>query len=387
MPSLPRLRTTALLLGTAATLILLTACSKGENAGAAAPGQQAPQVAVVEARAAAAAVTTELPGRTAAYQIAEIRPQVGGIIQERLFTEGAEVAAGDLLYRIDPATYEASLESARAALARAEANAETARVKAERYAELVKIKAISTQANDDAVAAHKQAQAEIASARAAVSVARIDLDRTRVSAPIAGRIGRSTVTAGALVTANQDTALAIVQQLDPIYVDLTQSGSELMQLRRAMQDGRIQRGGAGETPVRLVFEDGSEYAHEGRLAFSEVTVDPGTGTVTLRAVVPNPEQELLPGMYVRARIEQGVNENAIHLPHAAVQRDPRGNATVMVVKEDDTVESRTLTVARSTGESWVVTSGLEPGERVVVEGLQRIRPGAKVSVVSAAEAR
>lgn len=384
MPSLPRLRTTALLVTAAATL-LLTACGKDDTA--AAPAQQAPKVAVIEVRAAAAAVTTELPGRTTPYQVAEIRPQVGGIVQERLFTEGAEVAAGALLYRIDPATYEANLESARAALARAEANAETARVKAERYAELVKIKAVSTQAYDDAVAAHKQAQAEIASARAAVSVARIDLERTQVKAPIAGRIGRSSVTAGALVTANQADTLAVVQQLDPIYVDLTQSGTELMQMRRAIQEGRIQRGPAGETSVRLVFEDGSEYAQEGRLAFSEVTVDPGTGSVTLRAVVPNPEQQLLPGMYVRARIDQGVNENAITLPHAALQRDPRGNATVMVVKEDDTVESRTLTVARSTGEGWVVTSGLQAGERVVVEGLQRIRPGAKVSVVSAAEAR
>ncbi|MDX5363549.1 MAG: efflux RND transporter periplasmic adaptor subunit [Pseudazoarcus pumilus] len=386
MPSLPRLRSHRLLLTSAAALILLSACGQGDNAGQQA-GPQAPKVTVIEARAEAAPVTTELPGRTTPYQVAEIRPQVGGIVQERLFTEGGEVTAGAVLYRIDPATYEAALESARAALARAEANAETARVKAERYAELVKIKAVSTQAYDDAVAAHKQAQAEIASARAAVSVARIDLDRTQVKAPIAGRIGRSSVTAGALVTANQEMALATVQQLDPIYVDLTQSGTELMQMRRAIEDGRIQRGSAGETPVRLVFEDGTEYAHEGRLAFSEVTVDPGTGSVTLRAVVPNPGQELLPGMYVRARIDQGVNENAISLPHAAVQRDPRGNATVMVVKADDTVESRTLTVARSTGTSWVVTSGLQPGERVVVEGLQRIRPGAKVSVVSAAEAR
>jgi membrane fusion protein, multidrug efflux system len=386
MPSLPRLRSNGLLAAATAALVLLSACGQDENAGQQ-QGQQAPKVTVIEVRAEAAPVTTELPGRSTPYQVAEIRPQVGGIVRERLFTEGGEVAAGELLYRIDPATYEAALESARAALARAEANAEAARVKAERYAELVKIKAVSTQAYDDAVAAHKQAQAEVASARAAVTAARIDLDRTEVKAPIAGRIGRSSVTAGALVTANQEQALATVQQLDPIYVDLTQSGTELMQMRRAIEEGRIQGSNGGETPVRLVFEDGTDYAHEGRLAFSEVTVDPGTGSVTLRAVVPNPDQQLLPGMYVRARIDQGVNENAISLPHAAVQRDPRGNATVMVVKADDTVESRTLTVARSTGESWVVTSGLQPGERVVVEGLQRIRPGAKVSVVSAAEAR
>lgn len=386
MPAPTRLRTPGLLAFSAAAVLALSACSGGNDSGQQAQ-QQAPKVAVIEVRGEAAPVTTELPGRTTPFQIAEIRPQVGGIVQERLFTEGAEVAAGELLYRIDPATYEAHLESARAAQARAEANAESARVKAERYAELVKIKAVSTQAYDDAVAAHKQAQAEIASARAAVTAARIDLDRTAVKAPIAGRIGRSGVTAGALVTANQAQALATVQQLDPIYIDLTQSGTELLALRRAMDEGRIQRNQAGETPVRVVFEDGTEYGRAGQLAFSEVTVDPGTGTVTLRAVVPNPEQRLLPGMYVRARIDLGTNENAILLPHAAVQRDPRGNATAMVVKDDDTVESRKLTVARATGEHWVVTSGLESGERVVIEGLQRIRPGAKVSIVSADQAR
>lgn len=385
MPSLPRFRTSGLLATAAASLVLLSAC--GGNDQAAAPPQQAPKVAVIEVRGEAAPVTSELPGRTTPFQVAEIRPQVGGIIQERLFTEGAEVKAGELLYRIDPDTYAAELESAKAALARAEANAEAARVRAERFAELVKIKAVSTQAYDDAVATNKQGQAEIASARANMSRARIDLERTRVSAPIAGRIGRSTVTAGALVTANQDHALATVQQLDPIYVDLTQSGTELMQMRRAIEEGRIHRNSEGETPVKLILEDGSEYEHEGKLAFSEVTVDPGTGTVTMRALVPNPDQRLLPGMYVRARIDQGVNENAIQLPHAAVQRDPRGNAIAMVVKEDDTIEQRTLTVARATGEKWVVSSGLEPGDRVVVEGLQRIRPGAKVSVVSADEAR
>lgn len=386
MPSRSPLRTPRLIAGAAAALVLLAACGKADNAGAP-PPQQAPKVAVIEARAEAAPVTVELPGRTSPYLVAEIRPQVGGIVQQRLFAEGAEVAAGELLYRIDPATYEATLESARAALARAEANADAARVRAARYEELVKIKAVSTQAYDDAVAAHKQAQAEVASARAAVSAARIDLDRTQVKAPIGGRIGRSSVTAGALVTANQEHALATVQQLDPIYVDLTQSGTEMMRLRRAVEEGRIQGNGERETPVRVVFEDGTEYADAGLLAFSEVTVDPGTGSVTLRAVVPNPEQRLLPGMYVRARIDLGVNENAIALPHAAVQRDPRGNATAMVVKDDDTIEARVLTVERATGERWIVTSGVSAGERVVIEGLQRIRPGAKVNVVSADEAR
>lgn len=384
MPSAPASRLAAAV--AALSLALLAGCDNAGNASAP-PGPPPPKVAVIDVRAEAAQVTTELPGRTSPYLVAEIRPQVGGIVQERLFTEGAEVAAGDLLYRIDPATYQATLESARAAQARAEANAEAARVRAARYEELVKIKAVSSQSYDDAVAAHKQAQAEVASARAAVTAARIDVERTQVKAPIAGRIGRSSVTAGALVTANQEHALATVQQLDPIYVDLTQSGTDLMQLRRAVEDGRLQRNEAGETPVRLVFEDGSDYAHEGRLAFSEVTVDPGTGTVTLRAVFPNPEQRLLPGMYVRARIEQGVNDNVIRLPHAAVSRDPRGRPLAMVVNGEDTVEVRALTVDRSTNEHWIVREGLQAGDRVVVEGLQRIRPGAKVSVVSAAEAR
>lgn len=386
MLSEPRFRPTALLSAAAALLVLLTACSNsGDDAETPAPPP--PEVSIFEVSAAPLALIAELPGRTAPYLAAEIRPQVGGIIQQRLFTEGAEVGEGELLYRIDPASYEATLESARAALARAEANATAARVRVERYEELVKIKAVSTQAYDDAVAAHKQAQAEIASGKAAVSAARIDLDRTRVSAPIAGRIGRSSVTPGALVTANQNEALATVQQLDPIYVDLTQSSTEMMRLRRAAEQGRLQRDSQGNTPVRLVFEDGSEYEHEGMLAFSEVTVDPGTGSVTLRAVFPNPEHYLLPGMYVRARAVQGVNEEAIRLPHAAVSRDPRGRPLAMVVNEQGIVESRLLTIDRSTNEHWIVSDGLLPGERVVIEGLQRIQPGAKVSVADSAAAR
>lgn len=381
-----RLRPALLLASTAAALVLLAGCNKND-ASANAAGAPLPEVAVLEVRAEPVPVTTELPGRTTAYLAAEIRPQVGGIVQERLFTEGAEVKKGELLYRIDAATYEATLESARAAQSRAEANAEATRTLSERYQELVKINAVSTQAYDDAVATFKQAQAEIASSRAAVTSARIDVERTRVSSPIAGRIGRSSVTAGALVTANQDQALAMVQQLDPIYVDLTQSGTDIMRLRRAAEQGRLKRDSSGETPVRLVLEDGSEYEHTGTLAFSEVTVDPDTGSVTLRAVFENPEQRLLPGMYVRAHIDQGVNENAIRLPHAAVSRDARGRALAMVVNDEDTVEARPLTIERSSNEYWVVSDGLNMGDRVVVEGLQRIQPGAKVSVVSAAEQR
>src|SRR5690606_23712259 len=239
--------------------------------------------------------------------------------------------------------------------------AAAAKVRAARHEELVKIKAVSTQARDDAFTEYKQAQAEVASSRAALKRAEIDLEYTRVTSPIDGHIGRSTVTPGALVTANQAEALATVQQLDPIYVDLTQSGAELMRLRRAVDEGRIQRDGEGQLPVKLMFEDGSEYEHECQLAFSEVTVDQSTGTVTLRALFPNPEQRLLPGMYVRARISQGVSEGAISLPHAAVSRDPRGNALAMVVNDEDTVEARPLTIERATGTLWIVTGGLNVG--------------------------
>lgn len=382
----PYQRRTAATTAALALVALLAACSNEESASQAGNGgAPPPEVAVIEVRATSVPVSTELPGRTSAYMIAEIRPQVGGIIEERHFVEGAEVERGALLYQIDAATYEAEVDSARAAVARAQANAEAARVRAERYAELVKIKAVSTQSYDDAVAAHKQAQAEIASSQAALKRAQIDLQYTRVTSPIAGRIGRSTVTAGALVTASQAHALATVQQLDPIYVDLTQSGNEMRALRRAVESGRVRRDAEGDTLVQLVFEDGTEYEHEGRLAFSEVSVDPDTGSVTLRALFPNPEQRLLPGMYVRARIDQGTAEGAITLPHAAVQRDPRGNPLAMVVNDEDTIESRALTIQRATSDAWIVSDGLQPGDRVVVEGLQRIRPGAKVSVVDSEE--
>ncbi len=382
----PSSRRTAATTAVLALVALLAACSDGQSESQAGNGgAPPPEVAVIEVSATSVPVSAELPGRTSAYMIAEIRPQVGGIIEERRFTEGAEVKRGELLYQIDAATYAAEVDSARAAVARAEANAEAARVRSERYAELVKIKAVSTQAYDDAIAAHKQAQAEIASSRAALKRAEINLEYTRVTSPIAGRIGRSTVTAGALVTASQAQALATVQQLDPIYVDLTQSGNDMRALRRAVEAGRVRRDAEGETPVQLVFEDGTDYEHEGRLAFSEVSVDPDTGSVTLRALFPNPEQRLLPGMYVRARIDQGTAEGAITLPHAAVQRDPRGNPLAMVVNGDDEIESRPLTIQRATSDAWIVTDGLEPGDRVVVEGLQRIRPGAKVSVADSKE--
>ena len=370
----------------AASALFLAACSGGKEQGAA-PGagaqQQAPAVTVMTVATAAVPMVTELPGRTTPYLIAELRPQVTGILTERAFKEGSEVEAGQVLYRIDPALYQAALDSAKANLARAEANAQAASIKAQRHAGLVKIDAVSKQANDDAQAALKQAQAEVAVAKAALDKAKIDLDYTRLKSPIAGRIGRSAVTAGALVTANQAQALATVQQLDPIYVDLTQSSAEMLRMRAEIAAGRLQPGAKGEVPVRLVLEDGSEYAAEGRLALSEVTVDEGTGSVTLRAQFPNADGVLLPGMYVRARLPQGTRSEAIRVPHKALSRDPRGNALVMVVNAESKVEARPVQVVQSLGSDWVVTSGLAAGERIIVEGLQKVRPGAPVQAQEA----
>jgi membrane fusion protein (multidrug efflux system) len=360
--------------------LALSACNRGQQpaAGAQPDEAQAVPVGVIVAKTEPAPLVTELPGRTTPFLVAELRPQVTGIIQKRLFTEGGVVEAGQTLYQIDPATYQAAYDSAAASLARAQANLVNARLKAERYSELVKIEAVSKQANDDADAALKLAEADVASARATVEKSRIDLDFTRLRAPISGRIGRSLVTPGALVTANQVNALATVQQLDPIYVDLTQSSAEMQRLRREIAAGTLSNAAARDLPVRLMLEDGSEYAHEGKLAFSEVSVDPGTGSVTLRARFPNPDGELLPGMYVRARLVQGQTEQAILLPHAAVSHDPRGEAQVMLVNAENLAEARVVQVRGTQGKNWIITSGLAAGERVIVEGLQKIRPGGPV---------
>jgi membrane fusion protein (multidrug efflux system) len=366
---------------------LLVACGGKETPpGPGAGGPGAPAVTVLTLKAESVPVASELPGRTSPYLIAELRPQVTGIVKERLFKEGSEVKAGQVLYQIDPATHQAAFDSAQANLARAEANLYAARLKAGRYAELVKIEAVSRQDNDEAVAALKQAQADVGSARAALDKANIDLGFTRVTSPIAGRIGRSAVTVGALVTANQDEALATVQKLDPIYVDLTQSSAELLRMRRDLESGRLQRAAGNAVPVRLVMEDGSLYGSEGKLAFSEVTVDEGTGSVTLRAVFPNPRGELLPGMYVRARLTQGTQGNAILLPHAAVSRTPRGEGQAMVVNAGNMVEPRIIKTGPSIGDKWVVTEGLAPGDRVIVEGLQKARPGSPVQAQEAGAA-
>lgn len=370
-----RLMATALLL---AASLAITACGKKQ---AALPQQGPPEVSVVTIQPQRVALTTELSGRTAPYLIAEVRPQVGGIVKKRLFTEGSDVKAGQVLYQIDPASYEAALASARANQARAEATLGTVRLKAQRYQELVKIKAVSQQDNDDAQAGLKQAEAELAAAKAAVETARINLAYTKVTAPISGRIGRSAVTDGALVTASQPTALATIQQLSPMYVDVTQSSAELLKLKQNLANGLFKKGTASQAPVKLLLEDGSPYPQSGSLKFSEVTVDQSTGSVTLRALFPNPKQLLLPGMFVRAIIEEGVNEQAILVPQRGVTRTPQGEALAMVVGDGEKVEPRPIKVVRTVGDSWLVSEGLKAGERVIVEGIQRARPGTPVKAV------
>lgn len=374
LPALGKL----LLLGS----LVLSGCGQKPGVGGGMPGTGGPaEVGVVTVQPQAVHLTTELSGRTSANVIAEIRPQVGGIVQQRFFREGGDVKAGELLYQIDAASYQATMESAKAAQAKAEANLTTLRLKAERYQELAAVKAVSQQAYDDAVAAVKTAEADVAGAKAAVESARINLGYTHLVSPISGRIGRSTVTQGALVTANQATALATVQQLDPINVDVTQSSVDLLRLRREMAAGRV-KGSGDLAKVKLLLEDGSAYPLEGKLAFSEATVDASTGSITLRASFPNPKGELLPGMYVRAVLEQGVKENAIVVPQQGLTRTPKGDATVMVVK-DGKVEARVVKAEQAMGDKWLVSEGLQAGDQVIVEGVQRARPGSPVNAVPA----
>lgn len=379
-------------LAAAACLIaLLAGCNQQKQAGGQPPGGGPPEVSVLTVEPQRLTVTTELPGRTAAYRIAEIRPQVSGIVLKRLFREGSEVKAGDQLYQIDPATYEASLASAQADVQKAEANLQAARNKASRYGDLVKNSVVSKQDFDDVQASLKQNEAQVAAAKAAYNLASINLNYTRVFAPISGRIGKSAVTEGALVTANQATALATIQQFDPIYVDVTQTASQLMKLREDMATGRIRPAEPGKIPVTLFLNsngsgDDTAYPAKGELQFSDVTVDAGTSSVQLRAVFPNPNKDLLPGLFVRARVEQGVAENAITVPQAAVARGPDGSARVWVVGADNKVNPRTIKTERAVGNVWLVSDGLAVGERVVVEGLQKVKPGAEVKPVPAQNA-
>ena len=372
-----RLRASLALLFASSSLIL-AGCNDSQSAVNTAPKD--PEVGVVTLALQSTTLKSELAGRTAAQMVAQIRPQVGGIVQKRAFTEGAMVKAGDLLYQIDPASYQSAQASAKASLARAEATAAAARLKAKRQADLFAIEAISQQDNEDAQTALQQAEADVASARAALETATINLERTRIVSPIAGRAETSTVTPGALVTANQETALTTVQQLDPIYVDIPQSSLEVLQLRKALASGSLKSEGDAAR-IQLVLEDGSTYAHEGKLQFAGVTVNTTTGAVTLRALVPNPEHLLMPGMYVRARLDKGTDPEALLVPQPAIGRDNTGKATALVVTPENKVEQRKVEVAEAIGTNWRVTDGLKAGERVVVEGSSKVRPGQSVRVV------
>ncbi|NBC46710.1 MAG: efflux RND transporter periplasmic adaptor subunit [Gammaproteobacteria bacterium] len=367
--------------------VLLGGCQgASEDAASAGPGGGVPpEVGVLTITAQPLTLTTALPGRTAPCAIAEVRPQVGGLIEARLFEEGGSIEADQQLYQIDAARYQAAYDSAAAALQRSRAIHARARMKAERYAELLSSKSVSQEDYDDVQVALKEAAASVAVDEAALAAARIELEFTRVTSPIAGRIGRSAVTQGALVTANQPLALATVRQLDPIHVDLTQSSVQLLRLRRALEDGRLERP-AAEPAVTLILEDGSTYDQRGRLAFSEVSVDEGTGTVTLRATFPNPEGVLLPGMFVRAQVEEGTLAEAILAPQRAVQRDRRGNPSVFVLGDGDQVEQRPIEVVRAQGDQWLVESGLAAGDRLIVDGLQQIKPGVQVRPVAISQA-
>jgi len=327
------------------------------------------------------ALTTELPGRTSAYLVAEIRPQVNGIIQKRLFAEGSHVRAGQVLYQIDPAPFQAALENAEAAVAKAEANLHATRSRAERFKELLPEQAVSRQDYDDAAAALKQTEADIRYWKAMARTARINLGYTRITAPVSGRIGKSNVTEGALVTAQQPAPLSIIQQLDPVYVDVPQSTTELLRLKRSLEGGSLNQGGANQKKVKLLLEDGSAYPSAGALQFQDVTVDPSTASVILRVVFPNPNNVLLPGMFVRAVVQEGVKEGAILIPQQGVSRDPKGNPLALVVDAGEKVSQRMLTLDRAIGDKWLVTAGLAPGDRVIVEGMQKVRPGASVKAV------
>lgn len=346
------------------------------------PPAPAPQVAVVTVQPQSILLTTELPGRTSAYRIAEIRPQVNGLIQKRLFTEGADVKTGDVLYQIDPAPFQSALNNAKAALGRSAANLPAVRARVERYQELLDDNAVSQQEYDDAAATLNQADADIQYWKASVETARINLAYTRITAPISGRVGRSNVTEGAIVTAYQPLALATIQQMDPIYVDVPQSTAELLRLKRRLAGGLISQEGSNQKKVKLILEDGVTYPLEGTLQFRDVTVDPSTGSVILRAVFPNPEGFLLPNMFVRAVMKEGVDEHALMIPQQAVSRDPKGNPVALIVDADAKVQQRMLAIDRAIGDQWLIASGLAEGDRVIVEGIQKVRPGASVKVVA-----
>jgi membrane fusion protein (multidrug efflux system) len=345
------------------------------------PAPQLPQVAVVTVHRTSVPMTVELPGRTSAHVVAQVRARVDGIVLKREFQEGSEVKAGQRLYQIDPAPYVAALNSATASLQKAEANLASTTALVERYKPLVAANAVSKQDYDNAVSAEGQAAADVATGNAAVDVARINLGYTRVVAPIAGQIGPSLVTQGAYVQASAATLLATIQQIDPIYVDLTQSSTAGLQLRRDVATGKLKLDGPGQTQVSLLLEDGSRYPAPGKLQFTDITVDPATGSVTLRAIFPNAASVLLPGMFVRAQIREGVDDNAVLVPQVGVTHDPSGHATALVVGADNKVALRPIQATRTAGSQWVVDAGLVEGERVIVAGVQKVQPGVAVQAV------
>jgi membrane fusion protein, multidrug efflux system len=357
--------------------LILTGCGE-KKAGGPPP---MPEVAVITLQTKPVVTTTELTGRTSAELVADVRPQVGGIIQKRLFTEGSNVTAGQALFQIDPALYQVALDNARAALARSEAQLSTIQLRESRMKDLLADKAVSQQDYDDAAAALKQVQADIQYSKANVEAARINLKYTTITAPISGRIGRSNVTDGALVTAHQPLALATIQKMDPMYVDVTQSTTEILRLRRLMEEGQLDQDGKDQQKVRLILIDGKEYPLKGNLKFRDITVDPTTGSVILRMMFPNPQGILMPGMFVRTVVEEGIHKNAILIPQQAVSRDPKGNPLTLVVGKDGKVQEKQITLDRAIGPDWLVSAGLEPGERVIVEGMLKVRPGIPVKAV------
>jgi membrane fusion protein (multidrug efflux system) len=357
-----------------ASFVLTAACSHSS----APPASPPPEVAVLTLRTQPVVIVTELPARTTAFRVAEVLPQVSGVILKRLFVEGSQVKAGQQLYQIDPAPFQASYESAQASLQRAQAAAISSRLLAQRYKPLSEARAVSQQDYDNAVASQDQAAADVASARAALESARINLAYTKMFAPISGRTGRSSVTEGALVSANQTNALVVIQQLDPIYVDATQASKVLLHLQRAFSEGQLKKVGDEQAEAKLILEDSSAYPLSGKLQFTEVTVDTGTGSVTLRAVFPNPQSILLPGMFVRERLEEGVNEKGLLVPQRAVSHNSLGEATVTIVGDDNKATLRVVKTDRAMGDQWLVSAGVSPGDKVIMVGIQSVRPGSVV---------
>jgi len=342
---------------------------------------QVPEVSTITVSTESVELVTELPGRVSAFRIAEVRPQVSGLILKRYFVEGSDIKAGQLLYQIDPAPFEAALNNAKAALGKAEAQILSLKPKVERFRELLAEKAVSQQDYDDVSAALKQAMAEVEYWKASVRSAQINLGYTKITAPISGRIGKSNVTEGAVVTAYQQMPLTTIQQLDPVYVDITQSTTELRQLKKKIEEGRLKYGGQKNTKVKILMDDGTVYPYLGDLQFRDVTVDPTTSSVTVRIIVSNPDHTLLPGMYVRAQVQEGVNEQAILVPQEAVQRDRKSNPFVLVVNQKHKVEVRPVMLDRAIGNEWLVSSGLSPGDHVIVEGIVKVRPGMTVKEI------